>query len=203
MDPLYFLKGLMVGFALAVPIGPTGVLCVRKTLAEGRSHGLTIGLGAATADSLCAAVAAFGLTFVSDVIAAQQWWIRPVGGGVLLVLGIRTFLARRRDSVIPTTGRGLLGSYVAALLLALTSPLAVFAYVAVFAALGLGHSLAVSSAGLLVFGVFAGSWLWFLALGSSAMLFRRNLDVSGLGWVNRIAGILIMLSGIAAVVSVL
>lgn len=203
MDPLYFLKGLIVGFGLAVPIGPTGVLCVRKTLAEGRSRGLTIGLGAATADSLCGTVAAFGLTFISDLIAVQQWWMRPVGGGVLLVLGIRTFLARRRDSEIPTNSKGLLGSYFAAFLLALTNPLTVFAFVAVFAALGLGHSLAVPSAGLLVFGVFTGSWLWFLTLGSTAMLFRKNLDVRGLGWVNKIAGILIMLSGIAAVVSIL
>jgi threonine/homoserine/homoserine lactone efflux protein len=193
----------MVGFGLAVPIGPAVVLCVRKTLAEGRARGLTIGLGAATADSLCGTVAAFGLTLVSDVIAAQAWWMRPVGGGVLLVLGLRTFLARRRDPAVPRDTNGLLGTYVAALLLALTNPVTVVAFAAVFAALGLGYDLAVPSAAFLVVGVFTGSLLWFLTLGSTAMLFRKRLDVDGFGWVNRIAGLLIILSGVAAVVSLL
>ena len=82
VEPIFFLKGLIIGFAKAVPIGPLGIMCVRKTLAEGRSRGLIIGLGAATADSLYGAIAAFGLTFVSDAIASQQFWLRLVGGGV-------------------------------------------------------------------------------------------------------------------------
>ena len=69
-----FLKGLIIGFAMAVPIGPVGIMCIRKTLAEGHSRGLIIGLGAATADSLYGSIAAFGLTFISDVIASQQFW---------------------------------------------------------------------------------------------------------------------------------
>jgi threonine/homoserine/homoserine lactone efflux protein len=203
MGPIFFLKGLIIGFAMAVPIGPVGILCIRKTLAEGHSRGLIIGLGAATADSLYGGIAAFGLTFVSDVIASESFWLRLVGGGLLLFLGIRTFRAKRKDSIIPFDNKGLLGSYVSALLLALTNPVTIFAFVAVFAAFGLGHKLIVISACILVLGVFTGSCLWFLTLGSVARFFRKKLDSGGLRWVNRIAGILIVLCGVAAFVSLI
>ena len=203
MELLLFLKGLIIGFAMAVPIGPLGIMCIRKTLAEGHSRGLIIGFGAATADSLFGCIAAFGLTFVSDVIASQQLWLGLVGGGLLLFLGIRTFRARPKDPIIPFGGKGLLGSYISAFLLALTNPVTIVAFVAVFAAFGLGHGLNIISACLLVLGVFIGSFLWFLTLSFGATFFRKTLNAGGLRWVNRIAGVLIVLSGLAAFVSVL
>jgi threonine/homoserine/homoserine lactone efflux protein len=203
MEPIFFLKGLIIGFAMAVPIGPIGIMCIRKTLAEGHSRGLIIGLGAATADSMYGIIAAFGLTFVSDVIATQHFWLRLVGGGLLLFLGIRTFRAKRKDPSIPLDNKGLLRSYVSSFVLALTNPVTIFAFVAVFAAFGLGHRLSIISACILVLGVFAGSCLWFLALGYVATLFRKKLDSGGLRWVNRISGVLIILSGVAAFVSLI
>jgi threonine/homoserine/homoserine lactone efflux protein len=203
MQPIFFLKGLIIGFAMAVPIGPIGVMCIRKTLAEGHSRGLIIGLGGATADSLFGSIAAFGLTFVSDLIASQQFWLRLVGGGLLLFLGIRTLRLKRKDPIIPFDNKGLLGSYVSAFLLALTNPLTIFAFVAVFAAFGLGHRLIIISACILVLGVFVGSCLWFLSLGFVATFFRKKLDRGGLRWVNRISGVLIILSGVAAFVSLI
>lgn len=203
MEPIFFLKGIIIGFAMAVPIGPLGVLCIRKTLVEGHSRGLIIGLGAATADALFASIAAFGLTFVSDVIASQQFWLRLVGGGLLLFLGIRTLRAKRKDTIVPFDNKGLLGSYVSAFFLALTNPVTIFAFIAVFAAFGLGEKLVFGSALILVLGVFGGSCLWFLTLGYGATVFRKKLDSVGLVWVNRIAGILIIISGIAAFVSLI
>jgi threonine/homoserine/homoserine lactone efflux protein len=203
MDPIFFLKGLIIGFAMAVPIGPIGVMCIRKTLAEGHSRGLVIGLGAATADALYGGIAAFGLTFVSDMINSQYFWLRLIGGGLLLYLGIRTYRARRKDTVVPFDNKGVLGSYISSFLLALTNPVTIFAFVAVFAAFGLGHKLSFLSAGILVIGVFAGSSLWFLAIGYVATLFRKKLDAGGLRWVNRISGVLIILSGVAALGSLI
>jgi threonine/homoserine/homoserine lactone efflux protein len=203
MELVFFLKGLIIGFAMAVPIGPVGIMCIRKTLSEGHSRGMVIGLGAATADSLFGSIAAFGLTFVSDMIASQYFWLRLVGGGLLIFLGIRTFRARRKDAAIPLENNGLLGSYISAFLLALTNPVTIFAFVAVFAAFGVGQRLGIISACILVIGVFAGSFLWFLTLSYVATLFRKKLDSGGIRWVNRIAGILIMLSGVAAFVSLI
>jgi threonine/homoserine/homoserine lactone efflux protein len=203
MEPIFFLKGLIIGFAMAVPIGPLGIMCIRKTLAEGHSRGLVIGFGAATADALYGSIAAFGLTFVSDVIASQHFGLRLVGGGLLLFLGIRTFRAKRKNPKIPVESKGLVRSYVTAFLLALTNPVTLFAFVAVFAAFGMGQRLDVISACILVLGVFIGSCLWFLTLGYVVTHFRKNLDADGLIWVNRISGVLIMLSGVVALVSLI
>jgi threonine/homoserine/homoserine lactone efflux protein len=203
MELIFLLKGLIIGFAMAVPIGPIGIMCIRKTLAEGHTRGLIIGLGAATADSLYGSIAAFGLTFISDAIATQHFGLRLVGGGLLLFLGIRTFRAKRKKPAIPSDNKGMLGSYVTSFLLALTNPVTIFAFVAVFAAFGLGHRLILTSACILVLGVFAGSCLWFLTLGYVATLFRKRLDAGGLTWVNKISGVLIVLSGVAALVSLI
>ncbi len=203
MDPIFFLKGLIIGFAMAVPVGPIGIMCIRKTLAEGHTRGLVVGLGAAAADSLYAAFAAFGLTFVSDLIASQQFWLRLVGGGLLLFLGIRTFRIKLANPSIPVVHKALLGSFVTSFLLALTNPVTIFAFVAVFAAFGLGQKLSILSAFILVLGVAVGSSLWFLGLGYVATLFRNKLNSGGLQWVNRISGVLIVLSGVAAFVSLI
>ncbi|MEX1275279.1 MAG: LysE family transporter [Bacteroidota bacterium] len=203
MDPIFFFKGLIIGFAMAVPVGPIGIMCIRKTLAEGHARGLVVGLGAAAADSLYAAFAAFGLTFVSDLITSQQFWLRLVGGGLLLFLGIRTFRIKLANPNIPIVHKALLGSFVSSFLLALTNPVTIFAFVAVFAAFGLGQKLSILSACILVLGVSVGSSLWFLGLGYVATLFREKLNSGGLQWVNRISGVLIVLSGVAAFVSLI
>ncbi|MBZ5537715.1 MAG: LysE family transporter [Acidobacteriia bacterium] len=203
MESIVFLKGLIIGFAMAVPIGPAAIMCIRKTLAEGHSRGLIVGLGAATADSLYGSIAAFGLTFVSDVIASQQNWLRLVGGGLLLFLGIRTFRVKPKDPILRFDRKGLLGAYVSALLLAFTNPVTFFAFVAVFAAFGLGYRLTIITACILVLGVLLGSCLWFLTLGYVATFFRKKLDSGGFRWVTRISGVLIILSGVAAFVSLI
>jgi len=119
---------------MAVPIGPVGIMCIRKTLTDGRSRGLIIGLGAATADSLYGSIAAFSLKFVSDVIASEEVWLRLAGGVLLLLLGIRTFHGKRKDPLIPLNNKGLLKSYVSAFLLALINPVTFFTFVPVFGA---------------------------------------------------------------------
>jgi len=198
-----FLKGIFIGFAMAIPIGPIGIMCIRKTLTEGRLRGLIIGLGAATADLLYGCVAAFGLTIISNTLISQRIWIRLVGGALLLFLGVRTFRAQPTDPKFRIHSSGMLASYLYTVFLTLTNPLTIFAFIAVFAALGLGSGLGYFSASALVAGVFIGSCLWFLLLSSGVTLFRKKLDLVGLRWVNRIAGILIIISGVIAMASLL
>ncbi len=198
-----FLKGILIGFAMAIPIGPIGIMCIRKTLAEGRLRGLIIGLGAATADFFYGCVAAFGITIISDTLISQRIWIRLIGGALLLYLGVRTFRKLPADPKIPLNDNGIFRSYLSSLLITVTNPLTIFAFIAVFAALGLENEAIIFSGLALVVGVFAGSFLWFLSLSSGVMLFRKKLDLIGLRWVNKIAGILIIISGIIAIVTVL
>lgn len=203
MELIFFLKGLAIGFAMAVPVGPIGIMCIRKTLTEGRLRGVIIGLGAATADLFYGTVAAFGLTIISDILVDQRFWIRLVGGALLLFLGIRIFCAQPKDPKIVINNKGILRSYLTTVFLTLTNPLTIFAFVAVFAALGLGDGLSYFSSSILVGGVFIGSGLWFLLLSSGAIFFRKKLDLVGLGWVNKIAGILVIISGLIAIGSLL
>ena len=94
MEYTLLLKGILIGFALALPIGPIGILCIRKTAAEGHLSGMVVGFGAAAADGLYGFVAAFGLTIISDTLLSQQIWIRLIGGGFLCYLGFKTYFAK-------------------------------------------------------------------------------------------------------------
>src|SRR5258708_29432439 len=94
MDTPFLWKGLLIGFSIAAPVGPIGVLCIRRTLTEGRVSGLVSGLGAATADALYGCIAGFGLTFVSNTLIRQQRGLHLVGGAFLCYLGLKTFLAK-------------------------------------------------------------------------------------------------------------
>lgn len=203
MELTFFLKGIAIGFIMAIPIGPIGIMCIRKTLTEGRLSGLIIGLGAATADLFYGCVAVFGLTVISDTLSDQRIWIRIVGGALLLFLGIKTFRAQPKDPKLKISGSGRLRSYFTVVVLTLTNPLTIFAFIAVFAAFGLGDGLSFFSAVVLVAGVFIGSCLWFFLLTSGTILFKKKLDLVGLKWVNKIAGILIIISGFIVIGSLL
>lgn len=203
MDLTFILKGILIGFAMAVPLGPIGIICIRKTLTEGRLRGLVIGMGAATADMFYAAIAAFGLTFISDTLNEHRIWIRIAGGVLLLFLGVRTFLAKPKDPKLVVNGSSGLRSYLTTIFLTLTNPFTIFAFIAVFATLGLGNGLSYLSASFLVVGVFIGSLLWFVILSSGVTFFRKKLDLAGLRWVNKIAGILIIISGFIAILSLI
>lgn len=188
---------------MAVPIGPIGIMCIRRTLTQGRLRGMIIGLGAATADLIYGCIAAFGLTIISDTLVSQRIWIRLAGALLLLYLGFRTFRKTPADPRIPVHNSGIFRTYITAFFITLTNPLTIFAFLAVFAALGLGSDLGNFSASALVAGVFFGSALWFLLLSSVVTLFRKKLDMEGLGWVNKIAGMLIIISGIIVMASLL
>jgi len=101
----FFLCGLVIGFSIAAPVGPIGVLCIRRTLAKGRAFGFVSGLGAATADAVYGGIAGFGLTFLSGFLVSEQDWLRLVGGLFLVYLGVRTFVARPTASGVGGPGR--------------------------------------------------------------------------------------------------
>lgn len=199
MELPFFLKGIAIGFAMSVPIGPIAVMCIRKTLAEGQLRGLVVGLGAATADFLYSCVAAFGLTFISNTLFSQRIWMRLVGGAFLFFLGLRILRTHPGKSKPSVYFSGIFKSYVTTFFLTLTNPLTIIAFMAVFAALSLSKGLSYFSTSTLVAGVFFGSCLWFVILSSGTILFKKRLDVIGLRWVNRIAGVFIMICGVVVI----
>lgn len=205
IDPSLFLRGLIIGFSIAAPVGPIGVLCIRRTLADGRAPGLVSGLGAASADAVYGTIAAFGLTFISALLVGGQFWFSLIGGLFLLYLGITTFRARPAEQAAQASGRGLIGAYVSTFALTLTNPATILSFVAVFAGLGLAADTNgdYGLAALLVVGVFTGSALWWLLLSGGVSLLRARFDKRAMTWVNRVSGAIIGLFGIAALGSLL
>jgi threonine/homoserine/homoserine lactone efflux protein len=199
MEAGLFLRGLIIGFSIAAPVGPIGVLVIRRTLAEGRLAGLATGLGAATADALYGCVAGFGLTFVTSLLVGQQLWVRLIGGLFLCYLGARAFLAAPAECAATAAGSSLLGAYAATLLLTLANPATILSFVAVFAGLGLAATSGdYGAASLLVLGVFAGSALWWLLLSGGIGLLRLRLTPGVLRWVNRMSGLILVMFGALA-----
>jgi threonine/homoserine/homoserine lactone efflux protein len=202
VDVSFLLSGLIIGLSVAAPVGPIGVLCIRRTLNEGRLHGFISGLGAATADAFYGSIAGFGLTFISNYLVSQQVWLRLIGGGFLLYLGIKTMLTKPAEKAISAKESGFVGDYTSTLLLTLTNPTTIISFVAIFAGLGLvGTSRDYLSAGILVLGVFIGSALWWFILSSAINLLRRKINNLGLIWVNRISGAIITNFGLFALFS--
>jgi threonine/homoserine/homoserine lactone efflux protein len=194
-----FLRGLVIGFSIAAPVGPIGVLCIRRTLADGQISGLVSGLGAATADAFYGCVAGFGLTFISSFLVGQKMWLSLFGGLFLLYLGIKTLLSKPAENEATVRQSGLFGSYFSTFLLTLTNPMTILSFAAIFAALGLGNaSGSYGSALILVLGVFLGSATWWLLLSGGVGLFREKFNTQGLLWVNRISGLVIAAFGAVA-----
>lgn len=195
---------MLLGFSIAAPVGPIGVLCIRRTLADGRLIGFLSGIGAATADASYGAIAAFGLTAVSSLLVHQQTALRIIGGLFLGYLGLRTILTRPATQAAKAgRRRHLLGSYLSTFGLTLTNPATILSFVAIFAGLGwVGTSESgYSSAAMLVLGVFCGSALWWLILSTGVSLIRSRFNPRVMQWVNRASGSIILGFGVVAIAS--
>ncbi|MDE2291582.1 MAG: LysE family transporter [Elusimicrobia bacterium] len=197
------IKGFILGVAIAAPVGPIGVLCIRRTLSHGRASGLVSGLGAATADTLYGAAAAFGLSFVSGALMRDQRWVRLLGGLGLLALGVHTMRAKpTRPAGERSTHHTLAGDYASAFALTLANPATLIAFAAIFAGLGLAEEGIVRPA-LIVAGVFVGSGAWWFFLTSTVGRLHGHLRTEHIGLINLLSGTLISCFGALALLSAL
>ncbi|NOQ24850.1 MAG: LysE family transporter [Bacteroidales bacterium] len=205
MEIGFLIKGLIVGFLASIPLGPVGVLSIQRTINKGRTSGIISGMGAATVDTFFALVAALGLTYIINFIEEQQFFIQLLGGGVLMLLGIRIF----RTNPIKQIRRHrrqknkLIEDYFSVVFLTLSNPLAVFLFIAAFAGIGIVTSNdSTLKSSLIILGVFLGAMLWWSTLTFLIDLFRKKFRLKQLWWINKIAGIVIIVFGIIAMLSV-
>jgi threonine/homoserine/homoserine lactone efflux protein len=203
-SPGLFLRSVLIGISIAAPLGPIGVLCVRRTLAQGVAFGLATGVGAASADALYAALAGSGLAFVSAFLVGKQLWIHLAGGLFLCYLGIRTTLSVPANDAPEVSRKGLAGAYATTFILTLTNPVTMISFAGIFAGLGffaVGNRLA--SVSSMVLGVFIGSCLWWLFLSLAISLFRHRVGTREMLWVNRISGGIIIAFGIFVIADII
>jgi threonine/homoserine/homoserine lactone efflux protein len=200
----YLMNGLLVGFSIAAPVGPIGVLVIRRTLTEGRISGFVTGLGAAVADGTYGFIAGYGLTSISDFLISQQFCMKLFSGLFLFYLGIKTLISKAATKEAQIDSNGLLKNFTSTLLLTITNPITILSFFAIFAGLGLGQEKTnyVSSTAL-VLGVFMGSAFWWLILSTVLNFFRNKITTSGLTWINRFSGLLIISFALVAFYSLL
>jgi len=194
MESSLFIKGFIIGFSIAAPVGPIGILCIQRTLSGGNLQGLVSGLGAATADALYGFIAAFGLTFISNFLVDQSIWFRLIGGLFLCYLGVRAFLKKPQEQTVSVANSTNLSAYGTTFFLTLTNPMTILFFVGIFAGLGIvSESIHYASA--------AGSAAWWLLLSGATGLFRSKISEGKLALVNKISGVVILAFGVAALIS--
>lgn len=200
MDVGLWARGLALGFVIAAAVGPISLLVIRRTLASGPVVGLASGLGVATADSAYAAVAAFGMTAVSDVLVGNARPLALVGGAFLVLIGLRTLRSRPTEAASTSgegwRGRGLIGAYASILGLTLANPMTILSFAALF--VGLGVRAETGGAASIVAGVLCGSGLWWLLLTGIVSVVRGRISLRALVWVNVASGALVTGFGVIA-----
>jgi threonine/homoserine/homoserine lactone efflux protein len=198
-------RGLVIGVSVAAPVGPMAILCLRRTLAQGRLMGFVSGLGVATADGCYGAIAAFGLTSISTLLVDQADWVRIIGGLFLIYLGVTTASSTApAQGAIDSTRRPAdrLKAFGSTLGLTLTNPTTILSFVAIFAGFGLADdNRGTGSAAALVIGVFVGSAVWWLTITTAVAMLRGWFTAQRLTWINRASGALIAVFGLLAIVS--
>lgn len=198
------LKGILLGLSIAAPVGPIGILCIRRTITLGRLHGFLSGLGAASADAFYGFIAGFGLTLITSFLLDQKVLLQAVGGLFLCYLGVRTFRSKPATDAAKASGNTLFRSYASTLMLTITNPMTIMSFLGAFAGLGMGDSqTGIASAVALVIGVFVGSALWWLALSTVIGLLRDRIHVTAFRWINRISGVILIVFGLVAIIGLL
>ncbi len=195
---LLFLKSILVGIAVAAPIGPVGTLCINRTLHRGFLAGMAGGIGAAFADAFFAAVAAVGMAAFTLTIAAFEGPLKIGGGLFMVALGLHSMTPHPGKTVATLSKRGLIRTVGASFLLTLANPITVLSFAAIFAALGMAEAAEWLYAILVVGGVLVGALGWWLLLCSCVAMARHRLQGGFARWASRLSGGMIVMFGLAA-----
>lgn len=192
------IKGFTIGFLIAAPVGPIGVLCIRRTLVQGRLFGFLSGLGAATADAVYGCLAGLGLTVITVFLVEQSHWLQLAGGLFLCYLGGRTLITLPAKETNEKLHGTRFGSYLSTFLLTMTNPVTILSFTAVFSGIGLTDvDYDVFSRLIVVFGVFCGSLVWWLILCNGVSFIKKiMLKDPPLIWIHRISGAVILAFGV-------
>jgi threonine/homoserine/homoserine lactone efflux protein len=201
LSEVMFLKGITIGFSIAAPVGPIGLLCIRRSLTAGILPGLMTGLGAATADAVYGCIAGFGMTALSSFLVRQQLWLGLLGGFFLCYLAFRIIKSKPPTQSVEPCQAGLLSAFGSTFLLTVANPLTILSFAAVFAGfgVGVGPNTDYRTAWRLVAGVFTGSALWWLLLSGGVSFVRARLGHAVLRSINWVSGGVILAFGVYSV----
>ena len=193
------LKGFIVGLGASIPLGPLGVLCVQKTLGNGRNSGFITGLGASVSDTFYAAISLMGLAFIQNLIDENMDWVMFIGGLIIMYIGVKIYLTNPIKQIKQKNkNKKHVEDFFEALFMTITNPGAIFLILGLFAAVGINVGEPVSKSTLIatLWGVFAGSAAWWFALSTTINVFRKRFRIKQLMMINKISGIVIFVLGL-------
>ncbi len=192
----YLLQGIIVGFLVAMPVGPIALVCMRDSLNYGFIRGFIAGVGSAAADAIFGLVAAFSLTAVGALLLDYRTEFQLFGAIILCFFGFLTFFAKFQKNDSEKCPKGFMRTFFTTFLLTLTNPMTILAFMAVYAAIGLGESpLEIMHGAFLTVGVFMGSSLWWFCFSGLSSHYRKKLNEHLFGFFNRITGFIIFCFG--------
>jgi len=198
-----FSGGFLIGLVVAIPIGPVNLICIRRTLSYGTLSGFVSGLGGALGDGVFAAVTAFGLTAISQLIEGYSRPLQLLGGVMLLGFGLTVFqtdvsVLRDAEGALvrgrpPSPLRMMLSTFA----LTIANPATLFGFTALFAGFGslAGEGTTYMEAGVTVLGVIAGSTSWWFMLTTFVGIFHGHIDTGVMRTINHVFGVLVSASG--------
>ncbi len=189
------LRGIAAGLMIAAPVGPVNVLCIQRSIQKGWRSGIVSGLGAALVDTFYGGIAGFSISLVIEFLIKEQFWIRLIGGFLLIAIGAVYYFRKPRS--LESDGRSSEQfDFISALLLTATNPTTVLSFLAILAMLGMGQHQPLWQTSLLVGGIFLGSMSWWIILAGGANLLRDKVDDHTMLWLNRIGGLAIAAFGL-------
>lgn len=202
MQTEFLIRGFLIGLSVAVPVGPIGLLCMRRTISDGKLKGLVTGLGAAVGDGTYGGVAAFGLSVVSEFLIRYQLWFRLIGGVFLVYLGLKTFRARPVEKTRIDGEGDTLSVFVSSFFLTLTNPLTILMFTAIFAGFGVAPTGFIE-AGAVTLCVFLGSASWWIVLTLIVGFVSSFFNTQILRIINIVSGLLITGFGLYSMIMAL
>ena len=189
-------EGFIIGIAVSVPLGPLGMLCIKRTVNKNWKSGFLSGLGIAASDVLYAIIAGFSLTIIIDFIRSYEIYFKILGASMVVLLGLYIFFSNPAKDIqkYRRKGNSYLQDFLTAFLLTVTNPLSVFVFVAIFTSYSLVLELSqLFEALLIIGGIFIGGATWWFILTGLANLFKHKLTISTLWWANKIIGLGVIL----------
>lgn len=200
MHLAHFCMAILAGLAIAAPVGPIGIICIKRTLDFGFARGFASGLGAAMADGCYGLIAAVSMTSALAIISPHANLMNICAAILLIKIGIDTFRSVPKDAseaAVENEKKGLLAAFFSTLFLTMLNPMTIMSFIAVFAAVGVKElEAAKESTLIIVFGVFLGSLLWWLFLCALVSKVREKLSKNSIGVINRISGLVVICFGL-------
>ena len=192
-------EGIVIGTAVSVPLGPLGMLCIKRTVNKNWKSGFISGLGIASSDAIYAIIAGFSLTIIIDFINHFEIYFKILGASMVFILGLYIFLSNPAKEIqkYKQKGNSYLQDFLTAFLLTFTNPLSVLVFIAIFTSYSLVLKLSqLLEAMLVVGGIFIGGAMWWFVITGLAYLFKHKLSIDTLWWANKIIGLIVLIISI-------